>query len=458
MGIDDAQNLAGADLLRMLLTTPFDPQVLINWIDQAILYVKVGPLIDRFRQAQLSTFSELRKVLMSTDRDQQIPDLEKFAATLGLASGADLLRLTDATNFPNYNHILEYYTREPRLATSQAEKGFRFVTGLILNEDYPLAVKEGINLLAQRNDKGDPELHHAIGDASYQLARQLDGGHTQNGAEPGSAQPDNAQQYYVQARDQFTQELDSLSEIGDSDIRGYYVGRALSARSLCYEGLSNFDDAIADCTKAIALGSVGAEAYNNRAIAYLGQGDWDRAERDLNVAIDNKVTFADAYFNRANLYILRKDLDKALEDLHSAELAGYEPPLIAYGRGDAYLQVEKYSEAVEEYTKAISGGIPGTKKWQAYSRRGLASAKLNASDPATVKSAIADMSLAQQNGIGDPEMLYYLGKLLAKSGDNDHAIKVYRQLLTSIKGSGSTMETLVTVELGRLERPVVQPG
>src|SRR6185503_11653007 len=63
MGIDDAQNLATADLRRLLLTTQFDTQEIIHWVDQAILYVKVGEKLDRFRDLKICSFSELRTVV-----------------------------------------------------------------------------------------------------------------------------------------------------------------------------------------------------------------------------------------------------------------------------------------------------------------------------------------------------------------------------------------------------------
>ena len=47
----------------MLLTTQFDTQQVANWIDQAILYVKVGDKIERFREAKIATFSELLQTL-----------------------------------------------------------------------------------------------------------------------------------------------------------------------------------------------------------------------------------------------------------------------------------------------------------------------------------------------------------------------------------------------------------
>ena len=106
MGIDDAQNLATVDIRKLLLTTQFDTQAIVNWIDQAILYVKVGEKIDSLRSSQIMTFSEAHAVIRDafelsvesgeteTSRNEFIVGLLKM---LGLADRTDLRRLLDSS-------------------------------------------------------------------------------------------------------------------------------------------------------------------------------------------------------------------------------------------------------------------------------------------------------------------------------------------------------------------------
>ncbi len=77
MGIDDVQNLATVDIRRVLLSTRFDIQEVINWIDQAILYAKVREKYPRFKDAAISTFHEFRLRLQQA----QSPDSQRQGGT-----------------------------------------------------------------------------------------------------------------------------------------------------------------------------------------------------------------------------------------------------------------------------------------------------------------------------------------------------------------------------------------
>ncbi len=134
MGIDDAQNLATVDIRRLLLTTQFDTQQIVNWVDQAILYVRVGERIQRFRDAQVGTYHELRQ---SLQRGVDTPDGEgegqdrraRLAATFGLTHADELEGLADATSYPNYSHIAEFYARSAQVARERAGSGMERVLG-----------------------------------------------------------------------------------------------------------------------------------------------------------------------------------------------------------------------------------------------------------------------------------------------------------------------------------------
>ncbi|MGI9490864.1 MAG: hypothetical protein ACR2QF_00400 [Geminicoccaceae bacterium] len=58
-GIDNAQNLANADLTELALLTPYQPEQLLDWIDQARLYVQLRGDIGVMRQHRARTASDL---------------------------------------------------------------------------------------------------------------------------------------------------------------------------------------------------------------------------------------------------------------------------------------------------------------------------------------------------------------------------------------------------------------
>jgi tetratricopeptide (TPR) repeat protein len=87
-----------------------------------------------------------------------------------------------------------------------------------------------------------------------------------------------------------------------------------------YGQQGRFDDAIAEYTKAIELGSNFAEAYRNRGNAYRALGEVQRAIADYAEAIRLNPQDAGAYAGRALAYTAlgkdreaERDIDKAVE-------------------------------------------------------------------------------------------------------------------------------------------------
>jgi hypothetical protein len=62
VGIDNAQNLAEANLIELVLKTPFNPSQLIDWIAQAKLYVYFKDNIDRLRALGIRTVFDLHSL------------------------------------------------------------------------------------------------------------------------------------------------------------------------------------------------------------------------------------------------------------------------------------------------------------------------------------------------------------------------------------------------------------
>src|SRR6266487_5574137 len=60
IGIDNAQNLAEANLLELLIRTPFKPRLLIDWIGQARLYIYFKNDIVNLRKSGIRTIIDLK--------------------------------------------------------------------------------------------------------------------------------------------------------------------------------------------------------------------------------------------------------------------------------------------------------------------------------------------------------------------------------------------------------------
>lgn len=90
-------------------------------------------------------------------------------------------------------------------------------------------------------------------------------------------------------------------------------------RGIAYGKKGQYDKAIFNFTKAIALNPRDAKAYNNRGICYHLIGQSDKAISDYNKAIEIDPMFAGAYYNRGIAYKeILKNTTKFCSDLKRA--------------------------------------------------------------------------------------------------------------------------------------------
>jgi hypothetical protein len=72
VGIDNAQNLAEANVIELLLKTPFNAAQLIDWIAQAKLYVAVKTDIGKLRRVGIRTIFDFKRAGDAPDRLAQV--------------------------------------------------------------------------------------------------------------------------------------------------------------------------------------------------------------------------------------------------------------------------------------------------------------------------------------------------------------------------------------------------
>ena len=89
-------------------------------------------------------------------------------------------------------------------------------------------------------------------------------------------------------------------------------------RGNLYYQKGEYDLAIGDYTKAIALNPDDVHAYNNRGVAYRAKGDYDRAIDDFNKAIQLDPKKAEFHNNLGITYRKKGTFHRAIEDHNKA--------------------------------------------------------------------------------------------------------------------------------------------
>lgn len=105
LNIDDAQNLATANIIELVVRTPFSPNKIIDWIGQAKLYVYFKDCIVDFRSRQIRTIFDLC----------ELAENEEMIKSLAQECDIDVMGLRHATDMaakdPNVNQLLEFQNR-----------------------------------------------------------------------------------------------------------------------------------------------------------------------------------------------------------------------------------------------------------------------------------------------------------------------------------------------------------
>ncbi len=143
------------------------------------------------------------------------------------------------------------------------------------------------------------------------------------GAQPASA-PAGCQeellttaQAYLQRGDNYAGRQEYECAISDYDraiaLQPDYA-EAYNNRGYAYYWNGQAAKAIMDYDRAIALRPIYPYAYNNRGVAYMASGQVQRAIPDFDRAIELQPDFAQAYTNRGNAYLRLGRLAQARAD------------------------------------------------------------------------------------------------------------------------------------------------
>jgi len=237
----------------------------------------------------------------------------------------------------------------------------------------------------------------------------------------------------------------------DSKFASAYINR-----SNIYAQKGDFDRAIADATRAIEIDPKNANAYDNRGFAHFRKGDYDLAIADATKAIDIDPNLAHVYAYRGAAYERKGDHDRAAADdtkaieLDPKQAAGFS------GRASAQASKGNYDTAIADATKAIEidpkNPRPYSVRAAAYERKGEYDLAL-AEFTRLVEIDPADFRNVRELGI----LRFVKGDFKSASDDLLHALELkddlyamlFRYLARAHTGEGEAAEAELAENAGR---------
>ena len=124
------------------------------------------------------------------------------------------------------------------------------------------------------------------------------------------------------------------------------------ARAKAFSQYRQFDLALSDFDRAVALHPNDKDVLFNRAVTFERKGDFDSAIKDLNEVLRSKPDHALARHERGYVYLQKKDYDRAIEDLNQAVRLKPDNAKAYRDRGQAYRAKGELAKADADQQKA----------------------------------------------------------------------------------------------------------
>jgi Flp pilus assembly protein TadD len=136
---------------------------------------------------------------------------------------------------------------------------------------------------------------------------------------------------------------------GNWNIQGSYADRAAE-----WDDRGEYDKAIADYNRALAINPYDANSYNNRGFDWWKKGSLDKAIADYNQALAICPTLGAAYSNRGVAWDDKGEHDKAVADFNQA--LAMDPNIAATytNRGTIEAHRGEYDQANADYYRALA--------------------------------------------------------------------------------------------------------
>ena len=131
------------------------------------------------------------------------------------------------------------------------------------------------------------------------------------------------------------------------------IAFAYRNRGVAYYKKGDFDQAIGDADRAIAVKPDLAEAFCDRGAAYRAKGNYDRAIADYGMAIRLKPDFAVAYNDRGFVFFTKGDFDRTIANANRALVIRPDYGDAFDTRGEAYRAKGDYVRALADFDSAV---------------------------------------------------------------------------------------------------------
>ena len=138
------------------------------------------------------------------------------------------------------------------------------------------------------------------------------------------------------------------STASDADLSVAHYNRAIQFRKI-----GQYDRAVEDYDRALALQPDDAGTYDNRGIAYVLMGDYERGLQDFDKAIELQPREVSAYFNRALTHERMGHLEKAFADIQHVLKLGLKSGAVYRARCSIRLKTGHLDEALADCQEAV---------------------------------------------------------------------------------------------------------
>ena len=121
-----------------------------------------------------------------------------------------------------------------------------------------------------------------------------------------------------------------------------------------FQKQGQFELAVEQYKKAIALEYNYAKTHNNLGSVYFLMGKYDQAIKEYLEAIDIKPDYAEAFYNLGMVYEAMKKYDKAIESYQVVHSLKPDHSGVHLSLGQIYQNQKKYDKAIVQYRAAIA--------------------------------------------------------------------------------------------------------
>lgn len=132
-----------------------------------------------------------------------------------------------------------------------------------------------------------------------------------------------------------------------SNSSAYYNRGVINTKS------HNYEDAIADFSKAISTNPYDAKAYNNRGWINFKKKEYAKSIQDFNIAIELDSVYTLAYNNRGESYRYQNNFEQALKDYFKAITIDSSFTWPYNNIGMLFRNIKQYSISIVFFNKAI---------------------------------------------------------------------------------------------------------